>query len=68
MSLPVGRFFHASELFLTVELRFEYSSQFRKGAVMMLSGGWSDDDTCVGVADNPYHAGMWVLFREEMFP
>ena len=35
---------------------------------MMLWGGWSDDDTCVGVADNSYHAGMCVLFREEMFP
>ena len=46
----------------------EFSSQFRKGAVMMLSGGWSDDDTCVGWADNPYHAGMCVLFREELFP
>jgi hypothetical protein len=34
---------------------------------MMLSRGWSDDDTCVGGADNPYHAGMFVQFREEMF-
>ena len=68
MSLPVGRFFHASELFLTVENRFEFSSQLRKEAVMMLSRGWSYDDKCVGGADNSYYAGMCVLFWEEMFP
>jgi hypothetical protein len=63
-----GEIFNASELFLTVESRFEFSSQLRKEAVMMLSRGWSYDDTRVGGADNSYHAGMCVLFREEMFP
>jgi hypothetical protein len=35
---------------------------------MMLSRGWSYDHKCVGMADNSYHTGIYVLYREVLFP